>query len=71
MRRWETSSNRTFPARVRSSSDRLSNGFVPPLAPALQALLGDTVGVIGLFFAAIVAMTAVPDAMVKRRLQRS
>lgn len=53
----------------------LVGGFVPSLALALQTQLGDTVWVIGLLFAAIVAMTAVggrlSDAVVRRRLQEA
>lgn len=51
----------------------LVGGFVPSLALALQTQLGDTVWVIGLLFAVIVAMTAgggqLSKAVVKRRLR--
>lgn len=51
----------------------LIGGFVPSLALALQTQLGDTVWVIGLLFAVIVAMTAIggklSNTMVRRRLQ--
>lgn len=51
----------------------LIGGFVPTLALALQTQLGDTVWVIGLLFAVIVAMTAIggklSNTMVRHRVQ--